>query len=142
MKEDLITIVVNFPDPEMAAKIADYFIIALSEHMSAEAKRVAGINKEYLEKQLRETNDSLVQQKIYSLIAEKIETMMMAEVKEGFAFKVLDPPMAPDLKSKPKRAQMVVVAFMVSLFLSAFIVLFREYIRKIKAKSAGGQNEQ
>jgi uncharacterized protein involved in exopolysaccharide biosynthesis len=63
-------------------------------------------------------------------------------VKEGFAFKVLDPPMAPDLKSKPKRAQMVVVAFMVSLFLSAFIVLFREYIRKIKAKSAGGQNEQ
>ena len=142
LKEDIITISVNFRDPQMAAAIADYFIITLTEHMSSEAKRIATINKEYLEKQLRETNDSLVQQKIYNLIAEKIETMMMAEVKEGFSFKVLDPPMAPDMKSKPKRALMVVVAFMVSLFLSVFIVFFREYLKKIRAKSAGGQNAQ
>jgi len=67
---------------------------------------------------------------------------MMAEVKEGFAFKVLDPPMAPDKKSKPKRAQMVVVAFIVSLFLGVFVILFKEYIKKIMAKSAGGPNAE
>ena len=106
--------------------------------MSLEAKNIANINKKYLEKQLQETKDPIVQQKIYNLIADKIETSMMAEVKEGFAFKVLDPPMAPDIKSKPKRAVMVVVAFMVSLFLGVFAVLFREYIKKVKAKSAGG----
>ena len=140
MKEDIITVTVNFRDPEMAASIANDILITLNEHMSSEAKRVATINKEYLEKLLFQTSDSLVQQKIYSLIAEKIETMMMAEVKEGFAFKVLDPPMTPDRKSKPKRAQMVVVAFMVSLFVGVFIVLFREYLKNIKAKSVGGQN--
>jgi uncharacterized protein involved in exopolysaccharide biosynthesis len=142
IKQDIITVSVDFPDPEMAARIASYFIITLNEHMSSEAKRMAVVNKEYLERQLLETKDSLVQQKIYNLIAEKIETMMMAEVKEGFAFKILDPPMAPDIKSKPKRAQMAVVAFMVSLFLGVFVVLFREYVKKIKAKSAGGQNAQ
>lgn len=140
MKEDIITISADFRDPEIAAKIANYFIITLNEHMSSEARRVAVVNKEYLEKQLMQTNDSLVQQKIYSLIAEKIETMMMAEVKEGFAFKVLDPPMTPDRKSRPKRAQMVIVAFMVSLFIGIFVVLFREYLKKIKDQSAGGQN--
>jgi len=140
LKEDIITVTVNFRDPEMAAAIANYFITELNEHMSSEARRIAIVNKEYLEKQLLQSNDILVQQKIYSLIAEKIETMMMAEVKEGFAFKVLDPPMTPDRKSKPKRAQMVVVAFMVSLFIGVFVVLFREYIKNIRAKSAGGQN--
>jgi uncharacterized protein involved in exopolysaccharide biosynthesis len=142
MKEDIITITVNFRDPEIAARIANYFIASLNDLMSSEAKRAAITNREYLEKQLLETNDVIVQQKIYNLIAEKIETMMMAEVKEGFAFKVLDPPMAPDQKSKPKRAQMVLVAFMVSLFLAVFVVFFREYVKKIRAKSAGGQNAQ
>jgi uncharacterized protein involved in exopolysaccharide biosynthesis len=50
---------------------------------------------------------------------------------------VLDPPMAPDMKSKTKRAQMVVGAFIMSLFLGVFVVLFREYLKKIKAKSDG-----
>jgi len=140
MKEDIITLTVNFPDAEMAAKIASSYITALNDHMSLEAKRIAITNREYLEKQLQETNDSLVQQKIYNLIAEKIETMMMAEVKEGFAFKVLDPPMTPDKKSKPKRAQMVILAFIVSLFLGVFIVFAKEYIKKIKGNFAGGPN--
>ena len=142
LKEDIITISADFPDPEIAARIANYFVISLNDHMSSEARRIASINKEYLEKQLRETNDNLIQQKIYNLIAEKIETIMMAEVKENFAFKVLDPPMAPDKKSKPKRALMVVVAFIVSIFFGFFVVLFREYLKKIKAKPAGGRNEK
>lgn len=140
MKEDIITLTVNFPDAAMAAKIANSYITALNDHMSLEAKRIAITNREYLEKQLQETNDNLVQQKIYNLIAEKIETMMMAEVKEGFAFKVLDPPMTPDKKSKPKRAQMVILAFIVSLFLGVFIVFAKEYIKKIKGNFAGGPN--
>lgn len=140
LKEDVITIAVNFRDPDMAAQIANYFIIALNDHMSEEAKRIAGVNKAYLEKQLQETQDSLVRQKIYNLIAEKIETMMMAEVKENFAFKILDPPMAPDKKSKPKRAVMVIVAFMVSAFFAVFVVLFREYLKNIKNRPTGGQN--
>ncbi|MBN1363405.1 MAG: hypothetical protein JW976_01235 [Syntrophaceae bacterium] len=142
IKEDIITVSADFPDPEIAAGIVNSFIVALNDHMSLEAKRVALVNREYLEKQLTETNDPIVKQKIYNLIADKIETMMMAEVKEGFAFKVLDPPMVPDEKSKPKRAQMAVVAFMVSLFMGVFVVLFREYVRKIKATSAGGHNAQ
>lgn len=138
MKEDIIAISVDFRDPEKAAQIANYFIIALNDHMSLEAKRIALVNREYLEKQLLETNDPIVRQKIYNLIADKIETTMMAEVKEGFAFKVLDPPMAPDKKSKPKRAQMVIVAFIVSLFLGIFIVLIRDYIKKVNTKPVGG----
>jgi uncharacterized protein involved in exopolysaccharide biosynthesis len=140
LKDDIITIAVHFRDPDMAARIANYYIITLNDYMSSEARRTANINKEYLEKQLRETNDNIIQQKIYNLIADKIETMMMTEVKEGFAFKVLDPPMAPDKKSKPQRGLMVITAFIMSLFVGVFVVLFTEYIKKIKTQSAGGHH--
>ena len=76
--------------------------------------------------------DPLIKQKIYTMIAQQVETAMMAEGKENFSFKVIDPPMVPDKKIKPKRAQMVVLSFVVSLFLAVFVVFALEYLEKNK----------
>jgi uncharacterized protein involved in exopolysaccharide biosynthesis len=59
---------------------------------------------------------------------------MMAEVKENFAFKVIDPPRVPDKKIKPKRIQMVLLSFIVSIFIGVFLALFMEYLEKTKRK--------
>jgi len=138
VKDDAITVSADFPDPEMAARMVEYFLSSLNDHTSSEAKRIAAINRKYLEEQLGKTGDVILQQRIYNLIANQIETTMMAEVKENFAFKVLDPPLTPDKKSKPKRTQMVIISFIVSLFLSIFIAFFIEYLKKIKATPPGG----
>jgi uncharacterized protein involved in exopolysaccharide biosynthesis len=129
-KEKSITISTQFDDPEIAARLAGYFVAALNDHMSKEARRVAAINKKYLEEQLPLNADPLIKQKIYTMIAQQVETAMMAEVKENFSFKVIDPPLVPDKKIKPKRAQMVVLSFVVALFLAVFIVFFLEYLEK------------
>lgn len=137
IKEGVITVSADFPDPETSAKIVDYYITTFKESMSSEARRIAMTNKEYLEKQLLETNNAPAQQIIYAQMADEIEAMKMAK-NEDFPVKILDPPMTPDRKSKPKRAQMVVLAFIVSLFFGVCAVLFREYLRKIKNQSAAG----
>jgi len=51
IKENTITLTVDYEDPELAAKMAGYFLDTLTEHMSAEAKRVALTNRTYLEEQ-------------------------------------------------------------------------------------------
>jgi len=134
IKENSITIMVDYYDPEMAAKMVDYFLTALTDHMSTEARRVASINQKYLEEQLGKTADPLIKQKIYNLIAQQLETSMMAEVKENFAFKVIDPPKVPDRKIKPKRAQMVMLSFVVAVFMGIFAAFFMEYLEKVKAR--------
>jgi capsular polysaccharide biosynthesis protein len=128
----MITISVEFRNPEMAARILDYYIRTLNDHMTSEAKRVAEVNMKYLEEQISKTPDPFIKQKIYTLIAQQIETSMMAEVKENFAFKVIDPPKAPDRKVKPQRALMVILSFGVSLFVGILAVFSREYFKKIK----------
>ena len=134
IKENTITITVDFHDPEMSAKILEYYLTSLTDYMSSEAKRVANINRKYLEEQLANTADPFIRQKTYNLIAQQIETAMMAEVKENFAFKVIDPPRVPDNKIKPKRAQMVILSFVVSLFIGIFMALILEYIQNAKAR--------
>src|SRR3972149_6668447 len=133
-KDNTITVSVDFHDPETAARMVEYFLAALTDHMSGEAKRVASTNRKYLEEQLGATADPLLRQKIYNLIAQQIETSMMSEVKENFAFKVIDPPKVPDKKIKPKRSQMVMISFVTSLFAGIFIAFFIEYIAKMKEK--------
>ena len=133
IKQNTITISVDFHDPDMAAKIVEYFLVTLTNYMSSEAKRVAATNRKYLEEQLGSTTDPFIKQKTYNMIAQQIETGMMAEVKENFAFKVIDPPLAPDKKIKPKRVQMVILALFVALFVGIFAAFFREYIEKIRA---------
>jgi uncharacterized protein involved in exopolysaccharide biosynthesis len=132
VKDKTITILVEFDDPVMAANIAGYFLAVLNDHMSSEAKRVALTNRKYLEQQLDQTADPFIKQKIYNLIAQQIETSMMSEVKENFAFKVIDPPKAPDRELKPKRAQMVLLSLLTSLLIGMTIAIFLDYWEKMK----------
>ncbi len=130
IKDKTITIQVQFDDPVMAANIVGYFLAALNDHMRSETKRVTTTNRKYLEEQLIETADPYIRQKIYNLIAQQIETSMMAEVKENYAFKVLEPPRAPDRKIKPNRSQMVLMSLFVSLLIGAVLAVFLESLEK------------
>jgi uncharacterized protein involved in exopolysaccharide biosynthesis len=126
-KENSIQVSMEFRDPKIAADIVSYTLLELTDHMSNEARRVADTNKKYLESQVDKTADPFIKTKIYALIAQQIETAMMAEVKENFAFKILDPPRTPDVRIKPKRTQMAIIAFVVSLFFGVLMAFGNEY---------------
>ncbi len=130
-----ITVSVDYPDPEVAAKLVGYLLKTLREHMTREAIRIAEKNKQTLEQELRKTSDPTIQQKLYTLIAQQVETITMAKVNENFAFKVIDPPRVPEKKYKPKRGLMVAVAFVSGLFLSIFLAFFREYLKNVRQRN-------
>jgi len=133
-KENTIALSVDFHDPEAAARIAEYFLAMVTNHMSSEAKRVAATNRKYLEEQLGSTSDPFIRQKTYNMIAQQIEMGMMAEVKENFAFKVIDPPLAPDRKIKPRRTLMVMLSLGTTLLIGIFLAFFLDCLEKVRAK--------
>lgn len=71
--------------------------------------------------------------KTNALLTHQYELAKIEENKEELAFQIIDEARIPFRKFKPKRAQIVVTTFVVSLFLSAFYVLFRDYLQKLKA---------
>ena len=96
--------------------------------------RSSARNKKYLESLIDKNADPLIRKNIYSLIAQQIQTSMMAEVKENFAFKILDPPKAPDMKIRPSIRKNVMLAFFISLFAGIFIAFIVEYWGNIKRR--------
>jgi len=134
-KENMITLSADYRNPEMAARLISLLLATLNEHMSSEARRVAETNKSYLEEELKSASDPLIRQKIYGLIALQVESALLAGVKENFAFKVIDPPMIPDVKVSPQRKQMVLIGFFLSLCMALVGAFVLEYFTKAGAKS-------
>lgn len=131
-RDGVIELSVEFKDPDVSAHTLTYILTELTDYMSGEAKRVAETNRTYLESLIEKNADPLIKQNIYSLIARQIEISMMAEVKENFAFKVLDPPRASDRKIKPKIRENIMFSFIVSLFAGIGLTFFIEYLKKLK----------
>lgn len=140
LKDNTITLSATHADPRIAADMAGHLIAALTDHMSGEARRVAIANKSYLEAQLAHSQDPIIRQKIYNLIAQQMETAMMSEMRESFAFKVVDPPMVPDMKISPDRRKITHAGFLLSLaagVVSAFLLEFRS--RRASGKPAADE---
>lgn len=143
-KDGIIELSAEFTDPKIASDILNYILSELTDYMSSEAKRVADTNRQYLESLIEKNSDPLIRQKIYALIAKQIETSMLAEVKENFAFKIIDPPKVPDLSIKPRILMNVVLSLIISAFAGIVLAFFLEYVENVKkagVKSQGGGKE-
>ncbi len=127
-KKGIINLAVEYTNPKTTADVITCILAELTDYMSSEAKRVAETNRKYLESLITKNADPLIKQKVYSLVARQIEISMMAEVKENFAFKVLDPPRVPDIKIKPSIKKDVMFSFIISLFAGLLIAFLTEYV--------------
>ena len=72
--------------------------------------------------------EALVQNKLFTLLAQQLEQAKIDEARDETAFQVLDRAIPPERKSKPARALTVVLAMLVSLFAGVMLAFVREYI--------------
>lgn len=138
-KDNTITISLESANPVDAAQMLDKLLSVLNTHLSNEARRIADANRRYLEGQLKYTSDPLIRQNIYTLIAQQLESAMMAGVMENFAFKIIDPPEAPDRKSSPRRGLITLAGFAGAFSAGVLLAFVLEYLkaRRRKGNAAG-----
>lgn len=76
--------------------------------------------------------DVEVQKAIYKLLVQQLEQAKIQEARDTPTIQILDAPVEPELKSKPKRAIIVIVAAIFSVFVSFFIIFIFEYINRLQ----------
>jgi uncharacterized protein involved in exopolysaccharide biosynthesis len=72
---------------------------------------------------------------INGLLTSQYEMAKIEEAKDEPAFETIDPARVPERKSKPKRSQIVIVAFIASLLAGVFVSFFMEYFNRLKAQN-------
>jgi uncharacterized protein involved in exopolysaccharide biosynthesis len=128
--EGTTVISIKWTDPETAARWANEYAALANELIRTRALQQAEGNIEYLREQVEETNNVELERVIYNLIETQIQTLMLANARDEYAFTVVDPAVAPETRTSPRRKLIVLSAGVLGVFfgvLAAFAInIFRQ----------------
>lgn len=133
-RSGLVTLAIEWRDPELAAQWANQLVQRVNAERRAEAIREAETSINYLKQQLATTSSVEIQQAIYRLIEAQEKTIMVANARSEYTFKVIDAAIAPQERIRPKRQWIVIQGFLIGLIIALFVVFVRSSI--LKSKSA------
>lgn len=131
-KTGIVTISVSHYSPYIAKSIVEKIVKAINENIRHKDLDEAEKSIEYLNKRIGVTNISDMRELLYSLIEEQSKTVMLANIRNEYVFKTIDPPVVTEKKIRPQRALIVIMSIIFGLFLSIFIVSFQYYNNKFK----------
>jgi len=134
-KSGLISIEVDDEDPAFAAKLANAHVSKLRDLVGRLAAQEAKDRREFMESQIDEAmkknyQSPMVREMIIQGLIRSYETARIDEQKAGPTFSQVDVAIAPELKSKPKKALIAVITTLAVGFLLLLFVFIRQAWRQ------------
>lgn len=124
-KTGLVTMTITWYDPETAAKWANDLVKLTNDYLRTKAINESDRNINYLNQQAAKTDVVGVKQAIYTILQNEIGREMLARGSEEYALKVIDPAIAPELPSSPRKLLWTLLGFFSGLVLALFAVFAR-----------------
>lgn len=124
-KTGLITLSIEWKDPEVAAQWANLFIQRANDRMRDAALADANRNVAYLTEALASTSVTTMQQSIGRLLESEMQKLMLAKGNNEFAFKVIDRAEAPKRRSRPNRLLILELSAAFGALAAILFVLIR-----------------
>ena len=123
-REGTYRISVEYFSPYLAATWANLLVEDINEKMRQVDIIQANKSIEYLKLQLKNTNLKTTESVFFGLIEEQTKKSMLAQVQEDYVFVVIDPAMAPEKKSNPKRALICILFLLLGGLIASGYVFF------------------
>lgn len=130
--EGTIAVTVNWTDPEKAASWANQFVALANEQIRSRAQEEAAKNIDYLNKQIELTSVVEIQSVLYNLIESETKSLMLANAREEYAFTVVDPAVAPEFRSSPRRTLIVLTGGGLGFVISILGILLWNFIGRLR----------
>jgi len=123
----IVTLAITWTDREIAAKWANELATRVNRELQARAIREAQASLNYLYAELGKATVLEVRQSIYKVIESQIKTAALANVREQYAYRIIDSAVAPDADdpASPKLLVMVLLGAVLGGMLGVVIVLWK-----------------
>ncbi len=134
----LVTLGMEWEDPALITQWANDLSIRINMHLREKAKAKTERNLAYLKDQIEETQVLEIREALYSLIELQTQNAMLANAKEEFAFRIIDPAYIPENRIRPKRNLIVIASGLLGGFLGIFLCFVLHFVEtaKIDARRA------
>jgi uncharacterized protein involved in exopolysaccharide biosynthesis len=110
-KTGLITLQVDWQDPDKAANWTNQLVERLNDEMRNRALKQAEASMGYLQNEIATTIDVVTREAISRLMEEQIKQQMLAHVTKEYALKVVDKAMPADLDAPVRPIKILYIAF-------------------------------
>jgi uncharacterized protein involved in exopolysaccharide biosynthesis len=126
-KTGLVSLRVEWKDRALAARWANQLVERVNRHRQRKAIEEAEKSIAYLHAQLRGTTVVELQQAVYRLIEAQTKKIMLANVREEYAFEVIDPAVVPDEDdfARPNRPLVIALGLMAGVLAGIGVAVVR-----------------
>lgn len=118
-----VTLAVEHYSPHIAKQWVDWLIDDVNATLMAQEVGEAQQAIEYLSEQITATSVVELQSVFYHLIEEHTKTVLLAEVRPEYMFRTVDPAVAPEERTNPRRALIVFLGLIIGIVVGAIVVL-------------------
>jgi capsular polysaccharide biosynthesis protein len=130
VKTGLVTLSVEHFSPHLAKKWVDLLIKSINDFMREQDRREALDSISYLKSQINSTSISEMRSIFYQLIEEQTKTLMLAEISKEYVLKTISKAKVAEVRSKPKRALIVIAGAGLGCFIAIISSLFLFYRKR------------
>ena len=128
-KTSFVTLSVEHKSPVIAQQWVEIMMDQIDQVMRDQDRQTALQSIAYLNSLAPTVNYEEISKTLASLQQEQMKRLMMVEANENYIFKVLDSPIVPEMKVKPKRSLIVILGTILGIMLSVLGVLVLHYTR-------------
>ena len=132
-KSSMVNISASHLSPFVAQQWVQWLITDINQHMRKQDIAEANKSIGYLTEKLEETSLAEMQKIFYELIEAQTKTKMLAEIRDQYVLKVIDVPTVPELKDKPRRAIICLLAMLLGGMMGVMFVALNKNRRTIRA---------
>jgi uncharacterized protein involved in exopolysaccharide biosynthesis len=133
-RRGITTLSVEWTDPATAARWANGLVALANELIRTHALEEAQRNIAYLNAQSEHTTEVDLRRVIFNLIQNETKTLMLANGRPEYAFRIVDPAVPPEIRSGPHRTLILSTGLAVGLFAGAMLVLAWDWLRRQRAR--------
>jgi len=94
-RTNIVTLAIDWTDPNVAAAWANNYMAFLNARMRSKAMSDSKRNISFLTQQLDLTNSVEIRAALFRLMEVELKNAMLAEVREEYALKIIDPAIVP-----------------------------------------------
>lgn len=124
-KGRLVIISISHVSPYIAQQWVRWLIEDINSLMRKQDIHESQRTIDYLNRKLEETSVAEMHRIFFEIIEQQTKIKMLAEVREQYVLKVIDPANIPEFKDKPARGMIFILASLLGVFTSSFWLIFR-----------------
>ncbi|MDA8815000.1 Wzz/FepE/Etk N-terminal domain-containing protein [Luminiphilus sp.] len=132
-----ISVSIEHQSPIVAAQWVNWLIQDVNTEVKNQVVDEATRSIDYLTQQVESTSLTDLKAMFFELIQSQTETIMLAEVRNEFVFKAIDPAVIPEEKTKPSRLLICVLGALLGGILGIAFTLSRYLVRPANEKDQG-----